>query len=84
MLKAKKAFGFLSISLAIHFVGFAILGLIFLKAKPYEEYIETMFLESLPQKRKTRMRDVVIKPVRSEYGRFLADCHWFTALAVGR
>jgi len=68
MFKTKKAFGSLSISLAIHFIGFAILGLIFLKAKPYEEYIETMFLEPLPQKRKTRMRDVVIKPIRSEYG----------------
>ena len=67
MLKAPKTFSSLFVSLAVHLIGFAILGMIFLKAKPYEEYIEATFLDPLPQKRDIRMREVMIKPTRFAY-----------------
>ena len=67
MLKTQKTFSSLFVSLAIHLVFFVILGLIFLKAKPYEEYIETMFLDPVPQKRNMRMREAMIKPTRFAY-----------------
>ena len=67
MFKAQKTFSSFFVSLAIHLVGFAILGMIFLKAKPYEEYIEATFLDPAPQKRKMQLREARILPTRSEY-----------------
>ncbi len=67
MVKAQKTFSSLFVSCAVHLVFFVILGLIFLKAVPYEEYIETMFLDPLPEKRNMRMRDARIKPTRFAY-----------------
>ena len=63
----KKTFSSLFVSLAVHLIGFAILGVIFLKAKPYEEYIEATFLDPVPSKRKMQLREAMIRPTSSEY-----------------
>lgn len=61
-LNPKRAFGSLFTSLIIHLIFFIILGFIFLKGKPYEEYVEVDFTSPLPEsKRKLQSR----KPIKS-------------------